>query len=217
MLVACGAPDEPPPRTTTTTTTAVAPTTTSLAPTPSAIPAKPAKPATFVGTATCAPCHAAQTALARLAPRPRHASRRAATVLGDFRGRTLRSTTASRPTFSQRDGKLRRPHRRTRRQARPTIEVTYTFGVDPLQQYLRGAAGRPLQALGDRLGHTTARRAASVGSTSTRTSACRPRGPAALDRPSPELEPHVRRVPLDERAQGLRRRDATATTPRGRS
>ena len=86
MLVACGAPDEPPPRTTTTTTTAVAPTTTSLAPMPSATPAKPAKPATFVGTATCAPCHAAQT----VAWRGSHhdlAMQQAteATVLGDFR------------------------------------------------------------------------------------------------------------------------------------
>ena len=90
MLVACGAPDEPPPRTTTTTTTAVAPTTTSLAPMASAIPAKPAKPATFVGTATCAPCHAAQTAAWRgshhdLAMQPAND----ATVLGDFRNRTL--------------------------------------------------------------------------------------------------------------------------------
>ena len=85
-----------------------------------------------------------------------------------------------------------------------TFEVKYTFGVDPLQQYLIEFPDGRLQALsiawdsrpkdkgGQRWFHLYPER----GDPSRR----RP----ALDQAEPELELHVRRVPFDRRAQELR-------------
>ncbi len=86
------------------------------------------------------------------------------------------------------------------------FEIKYTFGVYPLQQYLIELPGGRLQALGIAWDARPRHRAGSAGSTSTRTEA-QGRRPAALDRHRPELELPVRRLPLDQPAQELRRRD----------
>ena len=87
------------------------------------------------------------------------------------------------------------------------FEVKYTFGLDPLQQYLVEFPDGRLQALsiawdsrpadkgGQRWFHLYPERDHP------------PRRRAALDQAEPELELHVRRVPLDGRAQELRRRE----------
>ncbi len=104
-------------------------------------------PATFVGSATCATCHERQA----LAFRDSHHARAmqvadATTVLGDFRGVrfTHRGVFSS---FFRRDGKY---FARTEgRDGKPSdFEVSYTFGVDPLQQYLVSFPGGRFQALG---------------------------------------------------------------------
>jgi len=107
--------------------------------------APPTAPA-HVGTATCAPCHERETKLwrgshhdhAMEAPTP-------ATVRGDFSGTTFTRDGVT-TTFLRRgdqyvvrtdgpDGKLR------------VYLVKYTFGWDPLQQYLLELPGGRLQAL----------------------------------------------------------------------
>jgi tetratricopeptide (TPR) repeat protein len=94
-----------------------------------------AAPATFVGAANCAGCHADATAAWRgshhdLAMQVADD----ATVLGRFDGATLTSFGVT-TTFTKKDGK------RWIRTAGPDgkladYEVLYTFGVAPLQQYL---------------------------------------------------------------------------------
>ena len=80
------------------------------------------------------------------------------------------------------------------------FEIKYTFGVYPLQQYLIEFPDGRLQALGDRLGQPAEGqgRTALVPPLSQRGG--RPRRHPALDEAQPELELHVRRVPLDRRA-----------------
>ena len=81
-----------------------------------------------------------------------------------------------------------------------TFEVKYTFGLDPLQQYLVEFPDGRLQALVDRLGQPAQgrRRPALVSSLSGRENQSRRR--PALDQAEPELEFHVRRVPFNRRA-----------------
>lgn len=112
-----------------------------------AAPAAAAAPATYVGRAACADCHAAETAafagsqhdLAMQEPT-------ADTVLGDFGGATFThfdvTSTFARDgdAFTVRtdgpDGKLH------------DYRIAYVFGVWPLQQYLIDLGGGRLQALG---------------------------------------------------------------------
>lgn len=103
-------------------------------------------PAGYVGRQTCAPCHAAETAAFAgshhdLAMQPAEAG----TVLGDFAGARFTSHGVT-STFFRRagdywvrtdgpDGML------------ADFRVAYTFGADPLQQYLIELPGGRLQAL----------------------------------------------------------------------
>ena len=96
----------------------------------------------YVGTAQCRNCHQAQYE----AWRGSHHSRAmqkpsAATVAGNFHGATFASST----TFAERDGRyiIRTPDAAGEL---TEFEVRYTFGVEPLQQYLLPLPQGRLQA-----------------------------------------------------------------------
>ncbi|HTN92541.1 MAG TPA: hypothetical protein VL242_53100, partial [Sorangium sp.] len=100
----------------------------------------------FVGSDRCAPCHAEEHAAWRGSQHARamqHAS--AATVLGNFEGARLRYA-GQVHRFEHQDGKYwvttDGPDGQLHR-----YEVLYTFGVEPLQQYLVAGPGGRLQAL----------------------------------------------------------------------
>ena len=109
--------------------------------------APPREPAaTFVGRAACASCHAAETALWEGSHHDlamQHADTQ--TVLGDFNEATIRQFGVT-STFFTRDGEFV-----VRTEGPDGIltdySVAYTFGVDPLQQYLVEFPGGRLQAL----------------------------------------------------------------------
>jgi predicted CXXCH cytochrome family protein len=100
----------------------------------------------FVGSEVCAECHQAEAALWK-ASQHRHAMRRAsaATVLGDFENASFDYYGAKSRFFKKGnkflvetdgpDGNL------------ATFEVKYTFGIDPLQQYLIEFPDGRIQAL----------------------------------------------------------------------
>lgn len=113
-----------------------------------AVPDAPSeeKPPTYVGREACAGCHAAENELWQgsdhdLAMQPANA----ATVLGDFDDATFDYAGVT-STFFQRDGKY---FVRTDGPdgALADFEVAYTFGVEPLQQYLVPFEGGRYQAL----------------------------------------------------------------------
>jgi Flp pilus assembly protein TadD len=116
-------------------------------PAPRSAPPVPAAPPTFVGGATCASCHEREAAAFRESHHARAMQPASeATVLGDFGGVrfTHRGVTS---TFFRRDGKFFVTTEGS--DGRPAeFEITYTFGVDPLQQYLVPFPGGRLQALG---------------------------------------------------------------------
>ncbi|XXY45248.1 multiheme c-type cytochrome [Sorangium sp. So ce269] len=100
----------------------------------------------FVGSDRCAPCHAEEHAAwqgSQHARAMQHAS--AATVLGNFEGARLRHA-GQVHRFERQDGKYwvitDGPDGQLHR-----YEVLYTFGVEPLQQYLVAGPGGRLQAL----------------------------------------------------------------------
>ncbi|XXT20398.1 multiheme c-type cytochrome [Sorangium sp. So ce429] len=100
----------------------------------------------FVGSDRCAPCHAEEHAAwqgSQHARAMQHAS--AATVLGNFEGARLRYA-GQVHRFERQDGKYwvttDGPDGQLHR-----YEVLYTFGVEPLQQYLVAGPGGRLQAL----------------------------------------------------------------------
>lgn len=100
----------------------------------------------FVGSDRCAPCHAEEHAAwqgSQHARAMQHAS--AATVLGDFGGARLRYAGLVH-RFDRQDGKYwvttDGPDGQLHR-----YEVLYTFGVEPLQQYLVAGPGGRLQVL----------------------------------------------------------------------
>ena len=90
------------------------------------------------------------------------------------------------------------------------FEVAYTFGWEPLQQYLIRFPGRAdagvLGGLG-RPGEAVVLPLPRQEDPAVRL--------APLDAQQPELERHVRRVPLHEPREGVRPEDRTPTTPRG--
>ena len=109
--------------------------------------AAPAAPPTFVGSAKCAGCHAKEAEAYRgsdhaLAMQPATEQ----TVLGNFdQARVTHRGVTS--TFFRRDGKFF--VRTDGPDGKPAeFEIAYTFGVDPLQQYLVPFPGGRLQALG---------------------------------------------------------------------
>jgi tetratricopeptide (TPR) repeat protein len=103
-------------------------------------------PATFVGSAECKSCHAQEFAAwtgSQHARAMQHAS--AETMRGDFNGAKLTFDGVT-STFFQRDGKyFVRTDGPDGKLA--DFEVKYTFGVEPLQQYLVELPGGRLQAL----------------------------------------------------------------------
>src|SRR5262249_16413377 len=103
-------------------------------------------PATFVGSETCAGCHRGEADLWRTSQHNLamdHASEKS--VLGDFNDATF-DYYGVRSRFFRRDGKFLvetdGPDGKL-----ATFEIKYTFGVDPLQQYLIGFPDGRLQAL----------------------------------------------------------------------
>jgi predicted CXXCH cytochrome family protein len=102
--------------------------------------------ATFVGSATCAGCHQAEAALWRTSQHKQameHATEKS--VLGDF-GDASFEHYGVRSRFFRKDGKFLvetdGPDGKL-----ATFEIKYTFGVDPLQQYLIEFPDGRVQAL----------------------------------------------------------------------
>jgi predicted CXXCH cytochrome family protein len=108
--------------------------------------ASPSTPATFVGSQACAGCHANATTAwtgSQHARAMQVASEQS--VLGDFADRRFEHLGSS-ATFSKRDGKFY--VRTDGPDGKPAdFEIKYTFGVEPLQQYLIELPGGRLQAL----------------------------------------------------------------------
>jgi len=114
-------------------------------PAPSARDAAPV-PLTYVGSKVCQPCHAAEAKLfggsdhdrAMEQPTPE-------TVLGDFSG--VRFTHAGETTEFLREGTAFSVRVSRKGEPSRTFPVKYSFGVDPLQQYLLDVGQGRLQAL----------------------------------------------------------------------
>jgi predicted CXXCH cytochrome family protein len=109
-------------------------------------PAAAAAPATFVGSETCAGCHRAEADLWRTSQHKAamdHATEKS--VLGDFNDASFEYY-GVRSRFFRRDGKFLvetdGPDGKL-----AAFEIKYTFGVDPLQQYLIEFPDGRLQAL----------------------------------------------------------------------
>ena len=103
-------------------------------------------PATFVGSQACAGCHAPENT-AWAGSQHAHAMQEATeqTVLGDFADRRVEHR-GSAAVFSKRDGKFF--VRTDGPDGKPAdFQIKYTFGVEPLQQYLVELPGGHLQAL----------------------------------------------------------------------
>ena len=166
---------------------------------------------TYVGATACADCHAAETESWRGSHHDRAMEEATeSTVLGDFDGATFERAGVT-STFSRREGRY---FVRTDGPdgALDDYEIAYTFGVDPLQQYLVAFPGGRYQALGIAWDSAArASRGASAGSISTPSDLPAAGRSAALDRHRSDLELHVRRVPLDQPAQGLSTRTRIAT------
>jgi tetratricopeptide (TPR) repeat protein len=106
-----------------------------------------AAPARFIGSAACAGCHAAEHEAWRGSQHARAMQEASPqTVLGDFNDAALRHGGIAH-RFFRRDGKFfvrtDGPEGRL-----ADFEIRYTFGVEPLQQYLIELPGGRLQALG---------------------------------------------------------------------
>ena len=164
---------------------------------------QPAAEKSFIGSEACGTCH---TKAYRSWQGSQHARAMqhvtAQTVLGNFEQAKFRYAGVE-STFFQRDGKFFvRTDGADGKLA--DFEIKYTFGVEPLQQYLiEFPDGRRAGAI-DRLGRRAqGRTAASAGFTCTRTRRSITATIAALDPAFAELELHVRRLPLDRCAQEL--------------
>jgi hypothetical protein len=128
--------------------------------------ARDASVATFVGSETCAGCHRAQAKLWRTSQH-NHAMDHATdkSVLGDFSDATF-DYYGVKSRFFRKDGKFfvetDGPDGKL-----AVFEVKYTFGIDPLQQYLVEFSDGRLQALS--LAWDSRPKEPSTGSTSTQT------------------------------------------------
>ena len=157
----------------------------------------PWRAASYVGQPVCGQCH--QQAAERWRKSHHDLAMQPPTdvsVVGDFSNARF-SYGGVTSTFSRRDGKF------FVRTDGPDgtlhdYEVKYTFGVAPLQQYLDRAARRPPPGALHRVGLAPRRRrAGSAGSTSTRARTSTHRDELHWTGLQPELELHVRGVPLD--------------------
>ncbi len=104
------------------------------------------RPAGFAGSAVCAGCHEAQSKAWKTSQHA-HAMQEAteAAVLGDFNGAEAQHF-SSKARFFRKDGRFfAATEGKDGKQAE--FEVRYTFGVDPLQQYLVEFPDGRLQAL----------------------------------------------------------------------
>ncbi|MCC6609900.1 MAG: tetratricopeptide repeat protein [Burkholderiales bacterium] len=103
--------------------------------------------ATYAGTAACVQCHAKEHAAWQGSQHDRAMQVASGkTVLGDFANAKFSHGGAT-ATFFQRDGRFYVTTERP--DGKPgDFEIKYTFGVDPLQQYLIELGGGRLQALG---------------------------------------------------------------------
>jgi len=105
------------------------------------------EPATYVGGAACAGCHAAQVAQwARSHHAQAMQKATPQTVLGDFNGAELTHFGVTTRFFREGDAFMVRTDGPDGKMA--AFEVAYTLGVYPLQQYLIPMPGGRLQALG---------------------------------------------------------------------
>ncbi|MBM4214505.1 MAG: hypothetical protein FJ179_12475, partial [Gammaproteobacteria bacterium] len=103
-------------------------------------------PGTFLGSAACASCHADEHAAwskSQHARAMQHATE--STVLGDFKDSSFRYAEVT-SRFFRRDGKFFVRTDGADGQL-ADYEIKYTFGVDPLQQYLIELPDGRLQAL----------------------------------------------------------------------
>ncbi len=156
----------------------------------------------YVGSDACATCHRDEAKLwhgSQHAHAMAHASDK--TVLGDFNDASF-DYYGVHSRFFKKDGKFFVETDGTDGKL-ATFEVKYTFGLDPLQQYLVEFPDGRVQALSLAWDSRpkAGRRPALVPSLSPRRYS--PRRRVALDQAQSELELHVRRVPLDRRAQEL--------------
>ncbi len=184
-------------------------------PPPHAPTAAPAAPVTadFVGSGACASCHAKEHAAWTTSQHARamqHAT--AETVRGDFNDATF---TFDRVTsrFFRRDGKF------FVRTDGPDgkladFEVKYTFGLEPLQQYLVELPGGRLQALAVSWDARPQEQGGQRWFRQYPDEKLDFRDELALDAALAELELHVRRLPLEPGDEGLRRRERTRSTRR---
>ncbi len=159
--------------------------------------------ATFVGSDTCAGCHRNEADLWRSSQHRlamQHATGKS--VLGDFNNASFDYYSVH-SRFFRRDGKyLVETDGADGKLA--TFEVKYTFGADPLQQYLVEFPRWPSAGAVARLGRQAEGpgRAAMVPPLRQRGDQARRR--AALDQAESKLELHVRGMSFDRRAQELR-------------
>ena len=192
LVTACASRDD---------TSSSAPTTTTA---PPAVQPGPAA-ASFVGVAACAECHEREAADWRgshhdLAMQVADET----TVLGDFGGATLTHFGVT-STLLQEGGQVLRPHRRTGRQA-----GRLRGGLHVRRRPAAAVPGRACPAVAGRRCRSPGTRARGRGRTALvppEPERAHPaRRSAPLDRHLRELEPPVRRVPLDEPPQEIRGR-----------
>jgi tetratricopeptide (TPR) repeat protein len=107
------------------------------------LPAEPAEPARWVGSASCAECHADVAARWRGSEHARAMQKATPeTVLGNFASAAFRDGPV---TWKFERGETFRA--RSEGAERGAFEIAYTIGVDPLQQYLVAFPDGRLQAL----------------------------------------------------------------------
>ncbi len=108
----------------------------------------PESPPTFVGRSACAVCHKAEAAAWRISDHARAMEKATPpSVLGDFQGARFNGHGGVTSTFTTRDEKFF--VRTEGPDGKPgDFGIAYTFGVDPLQQYLIPFPGGRYQAFG---------------------------------------------------------------------
>ena len=160
----------------------------------------------YVGGAACTSCHAKEAAAWQGSHHDRAmAVASEATVLGRFDGTNFRHQGVT-STFFKRDGKFfvntDGPDGKL-----ADFEIKYTFGVDAAAAVPGPLPGGRLQALGIAWDTRPAAQGGQRWFHLYPDRKLEARRPAALDRHRPGLELPVRRLPLDEPAQELRRED----------